>query len=131
MAEFELLELADMQTARIMWASMNIVTLLFGYLTVAFLVGKKFSPLIAVTLTVVYSFAYVGPLLTVFASVRGSLITYQQYALLFPDGAFVAPPWSQNLPWVTLAIGPLLLGYLVSVLYMHAYVRRASVALSE
>ena len=129
MSEFELIQIIDMQINRLMSNSMNFITLLFAYAAASFLVGKKLSRIIAVTLTFVYSLAEIGPIFGVLIAARGLETSMVHYQSNFPDG-LLSPNMeiASNLPIFAVGALPLMMGWLISIFYLHAYVRRHLVA---
>lgn len=76
-------------------------------------------------MTIVYSVAEIGPFLGVFVATRGLVITNQQLLSGYPDSAYsVNSAMATNLPVVFMALLPLILGWIISVVYLHGYVRR-------
>ena len=126
MSEFELIQVADMQLDRVMDGYMNFVTILFAYVVACFLVGKNLSRLIAIALTTIYSLAEFGPLLAVFIAVRGLTMTNERYLSNYPDGMISAnSEIGTNFPLLfSVPIVPLIVGWTISVFYMHWYTRR-------
>lgn len=122
MTEFEILKLADIYLTRMAVASMDITTVFFAYVVCAFLAGSKIRRLLAVGVSVMYSLFLLGPTAVLFTGSRYLATTYQQYNTLFPHGAF--PAWTDS-SWVitTLPIVPVILAWITSLIYMHAYVR--------
>ena len=127
MSEFELFQVMDMQQNRVASNVMNFITLVFAYAVAAFLVGRILSRLIAIALTLVYSMALIGPFLGTFVAARGLANTGEIFRSNFPDSLLLMNQnWTSNVPIVSVAILPMLLGWSISVLYMHAYVRKGS-----
>ena len=125
MSEFELFQVMDMQQTRVASNAMNFITLVFAYAVAAFLVGRILNRLITIALTLVYSMALIGPFLSTFSAARGLAISVEIFRSNFPDSLLLTnTDWASNIPIVATAVLPLLLGWSISIIYMHAYVRR-------
>ena len=124
MSEYELLEAISTAGDKLSGGSMNFVAIFFAYLVAAHFVGGRLKKIEAVFLSLIYSLYQFSP---ASASVGGAIRMVklsERYNSEFPASDLVNFP---SIPlMVTLTLAPLILGWLVSLYYMHGVVRRAA-----
>ncbi|GAB5498397.1 MAG: hypothetical protein PsegKO_07080 [Pseudohongiellaceae bacterium] len=123
MDEFEYIEAAQLAINSMIDGSMNTVGVTFAYIVAAYLAGQNLTKSAAVGLTILYTLFIVSPISGVLGATRSYVLTIERYHQVFPDGwAFGAPPGLFELGVIN--IGPLALGWLGSLFYLHFYVRK-------
>ena len=123
MNEYELLEAIRSAQDSAANGSMDFVAVLFGYIAAAYLVGKDLPRAVAVLVSLLFSGWLVARVLGVYASMNQLLILISRYQHEFPE----SPLFSADMPqWVPMAIalGPLILAWMASLLFLHIYIRR-------
>jgi len=127
MSEFELTQLISGATESLKSDAMNFVTLVFAYVIAAHLAGAKLPRKVAVLLSATYSLFQLAPAGGVIFDARRSIAFAERLFAEFPDSPLPRPSFGFAFI-VLLAVGPLLLGWLGSLYYMHGIVRSKSSA---
>lgn len=126
MTEAEIAELIFTTGSIVLDSTMNISTIFFAYVICAHLVGRNLSREIAVSITVVYSMFLVSSVLTMRGGMASYFLLASEYRSLYPDG--ILEPNMLVVDSTTFyylaALGPSLLAWALSIIYLHFYVRR-------
>jgi len=122
MSEFELIEAWGIATAGLGNAGMNIITVVFAYVFAAHLAGKNLSRAAVISVSTIYSLWLVGPFVGFMNYLNLSNSTTIKYFTLYPDGSSLPAPGNYAIMMV-LSAGPYALGWIGSLIFMHAYIR--------
>lgn len=124
MSEYELLDLILGAGDSMVSTGLALLTVLFAYVVAAFAAGARLSRTAAISISVLYSLWYMGPLLAFISSLDFLLRTAEEYRSMFPEGYAVVSDPPNRLLRLTTSAGPYILGWLGSLVYMHLYVRK-------
>ena len=101
-----------------------------GYPVFSLLTGIPYFVigLLAISISIVYSFWLVGPFLGIVNAIAQQLFITEQYFAIFPEGELIRQVEDQifwaNISLV-ISLGPQIAGWLMSLYYMHFYVRKS------
>ena len=101
---------------------MGFLSAIVAYVVAAHFVGKSLHQIVAIALSFTYSLFLIGPALGVYGAINRISFIRAQYFLAYPDGSAFAPG---NTGLLVLALIPLAVGWVGSLLFLHAYVRRS------
>ena len=124
MGEAETLEIFYMQAQVLQSMGMDALSIFFAYVICTHLVGKNLSRPIAVGLTIIYSVFFGGQLVGIFATTGQLSATAYTYMAAFPENPYGFDSSALSTMGFVSGLLPLVCGWIASVLYMHAYVRR-------
>ena len=122
MTEYEFLTAIADRFGFAVQAAMAFFTVFGAYVVTAYLAGKSFSKLVAISLSTLYSLFLTGPLAGIFLNVYEMHRLEGLYFTLYPGGEIVVKGASPEFAIVAIT-GPLVLGWILSLLYMHVHVR--------
>ena len=124
MTEYELMDVILSAGDSMASTGLALLTVLFAYVVAAFVAGARLSRTAVISVSVLYSLWYMGPLLAFISSVDFMLRTVEQYRLMYPEGYAITSDAPNRLLRIATSAGPYVLGWLGSLVYMHLYVRR-------
>ena len=101
---------------------MGFLSAIVAYVVAAHFVGKSLPQIVAIAISFTYSLFLIGPALGVYGAINRISFIRAQYFLAYPDGSAFSPG---NTGLLVLALIPLVVGWVGSLLYLHAYVRRS------
>ena len=125
MTEFEYVEAFGSLSELGATNAMDFITVFFAYVVTARFAGKEMGKWLAISVSILYSLFLLGPLggMTIRADQLHSIILEAQ--ILFPDSVYFRRLPS-NLPAALAAtLGPCVLGWIFSLLYMHKIIRNS------
>ena len=126
MSEFEYFEMQNMAYSGIPISASIFIYLVFAYIVASYLAGDKFPRFIAVSASIVYTLALIGPLAGVTTNLLQSAVVYEEYKSAFPDGALLRSDLGSNFSLIV-SLSPLIIGWLASIMFLHLYVRKPEV----
>lgn len=125
--ELEFVEAENASVAVLLDAEMGFFSVFAAYVVAGRFVGKSLHQIVAIALSFTYSLFLIGPALGVYGAINRISFIRAQYFLAYPDGLAFAPG---NTGLLVLALIPLVVGWVDSLLYLHAYVRRSHDAIA-
>lgn len=123
MTEFEYIEAYRNTLELIGTAKMHFVTMLLAYVLTAYFAGKTLNRAIAVSVSVLYTCFVGGPLATVYGLQFSLDNLLEDVNRAFPNSAFFENHAASGTLGIALGFAPAVLGWLGSLIYMHAYIR--------
>lgn len=126
MTEFELISLVNIASENIGIAAMNIATIFFAYIACSYLVGKKLTTMLSIAISISYTFFIIGPFFAIGLAVGDMVAISSNYIASYPDGVMVTrySAFTTELAFLFVTLCPPFLAWLISLAYMHFYVRR-------
>jgi hypothetical protein len=122
MTEIDFVEIQLMAILGIDAVAINFLTVVFAYVVAAYVAGQKLSRITAILLSTVYTLWLVGPLLGMVTFLDTAVINVTEYQILFPSGGRLPRGLGSTVGYV-LTLGPLITGWIGSLLFMHVYIR--------
>ena len=121
--EYEFLSAIDAAFGFAVAAAMVVYSVFGAYVLTSHFAGKSFSKFVAISTSVLYSLFLTGPIIGIFLNVYQWDHLRSLYFLQFPDGELIRGTLSPEAALMAI-VGPLFLGWLASLVYMHGYVRK-------
>ena len=123
MTEFEFIQVGEIAINGFGSSAMNIVTVIFAYVIAAHFVGKSLSRSAAISISIVYSLWLLLPIGGVYGNLDLLAKNAIEFQSVFPDSYAVTPVGSIGIVYA-MAITPLFLGWIGSLIYMHRIIRK-------
>ena len=123
MSEFEYAQLLTNSFNSMGLSHMNFIYIAFAYVVASFLVGKDISKTLAIGISIIYTLAVSGPFLGVIINQNSMFTVLTEYQAAFPDGVLLQAPINLTTSLI-MSAGPLFIGWVASLLFLHAYVRK-------
>jgi hypothetical protein len=123
MGEFEIFEALMMSMELSVLASMNFLAIAAAYLIAAYVAGKKLPRVVAVGTSLIYTMFLVPPFNGMIGNLRRVHALGSHLETEFPDSLLIT---SGTVPFeaTVLLFGlPMIVGWLGSIYFMHAYIR--------
>ena len=124
MTEYEFLTAIGDAFSFAVQAAMAFFTVFGAYVVTAYLAGESFSKTVAVSLSTLYTLFLTGPVSGIFVNVYERARLEALYFRQYPEGQIVQEGLPPSVILVVI-VGPLVIGWVLSLAYMHGYVRRA------
>ena len=124
MSEFEFLEAVNFVAANLANSAINFFTVFLAYVVAAHFAGKTLSRLVAVCVSIVYTLFLIGPSVGIVNSSITALDLRIHYHIQYPEGVLMSLPSVGIGTLLAFTLVPPLLGWVGSLVYMHAVIRR-------
>lgn len=126
MTEFEFLEAVYLASDSLATSAINFFTIFLAYVIAAHFAGKGLSSVVAGFVSIVYSLFLVGPSIGIIRGTEAAQNLTIQYHMQYPDGVLF-PSANVGLSLLLVfTLGPPLMGWVGSLVYMHVVIRRST-----
>lgn len=123
MTEFEYFEALNMVYTGVPTSAMNFVYLVFAYIVASYLAGKNLPRYIAVSGSIVYTLALIGPFVGVVGGINQIFHIVSEYSLAYPNRNLVQINFQNSFWMYFITLAPLLIGWFASLLFLHLFIR--------
>jgi hypothetical protein len=124
MSEFEYVEIVHLNAAYLGTSAMNVFSIFVAYTLAAHFAGKQLSRNVAVFVSTVYCLFLLGPFTGIVIATTDLENLKDAYLIEYPAGTLLSPTGLSLSGTIALTLAPALCGWLGSLAYMHAVVRK-------